>query len=117
MCLLQMKAFINEAHYYADATIMFPVWPPEAKTLYTCSSDSTSSEAIGNQSTTTGKPSNTDSVDAAVRLVHCPKGMPKHPKNAVTGWGGWMADMLWNEVQWQYKAAQSSHPLKAAASA
>ena len=25
---LQVKAFINEAHYYADATLMFPVWPP-----------------------------------------------------------------------------------------
>ena len=99
LCLLQVKAFINEAHYYADATIMFPVWPPEVKATYTCQSHMTtnSNEQLNN---TTGANSHDEGEDTA---VHCPDGIAKHPQQAVTGWGIWMAEGLWKEIQWQHK--------------
>lgn len=105
--MLQVKAFINEAHYYADATIMFPVWPPEPRALYTCTSDHTAdtTESLSIASSLQ-LPANT--TDVAVPLVHCPEGTPKDPKEALTGWGIWMAEALWKEIQVQHKERHSA---------
>ena len=102
-CLLQVKAFINEAHYYADATIMFLVWPPEGKAAYTChnSTDTTADTPVG-LSNRTGPDVGDDTSKMA---VHCPAGVSKHPEEAVTGWGIWIAERLWREIQWQHKEA------------
>jgi len=67
---LQVRPFINEAHYYADATIMFPVWPPEQQSVYNSNNSDTSTLSEGSTQPRT-----------------------------VTGWGLWLAQALWKEVQ------------------
>ncbi len=67
---LQVRPFINEAHYYADATIMFPVWPPEQQSVYTSNNSDTP-------------------------LLYKGGTQPR----TVTGWGLWLAQALWKEVQ------------------
>ncbi|KAL0049946.1 hypothetical protein WJX82_001365 [Trebouxia sp. C0006] len=65
-----VRPFINEAHYYADATIMFPVWPPEQQSVYTSNNSDTP-------------------------LLYKGGTQPR----TVTGWGLWLAQALWKEVQ------------------
>jgi len=67
---LQVRPLINEAHYYADATIMFPVWPPEQQSVYTSNNSDTPPLYEGGTQPRT-----------------------------VTGWGLWLAQALWKEVQ------------------
>lgn len=67
---LQVRPFINEAHYYAGATIMFPVWPPEQQSVYTSNNSHTSPLHEGGTQPRT-----------------------------VTGWGLWLAQAVWKEVQ------------------
>ena len=73
--LLQVRPFINEAHYYADATLMFPVWPPESKA------------ADGPDTSETGQ------QHAAGE---------KRPQE-ITTWGLWLAEHLWKEIQQRLK--------------
>ncbi|DBA69416.1 TPA: hypothetical protein ACH3X2_012829 [Trebouxia sp. C0005] len=79
-----VRPFINEAHYYADATIMFPVWPPEQQSVYTSNNSDMSPLSEGNTQPRT-----------------------------VTGWGLWLAQALWKEVQSRSaqhdSAADSTH--------
>ena len=67
---VQVRPFINEAHYYADATIMFPVWPPEQQSVYTSNNSDTS-----------------------------PLSESSTQPRTVTGWGLWLAQAVWKEVQ------------------
>lgn len=97
----QVRPFINEAHYYADATIMFPVWPPESNTTYTCQPH-VSTDASEQPYNTTEANVKAEDLDKA---VHCPEGISKHPQQAITGWGIWMAEGLWKEIQWQHTEA------------
>ena len=111
--LLQIKAFINEAHYYADATIMFPVWPPESKQKYTCGhlSSETSAQRSDNESNSchnTTNPVSEQVLNSFRRAVRCPEGIAVSPEQEVTGWGIWMAEKLWAEIQWQYKQAHTA---------
>ncbi|DBA95115.1 TPA: hypothetical protein ACH3X1_002625 [Trebouxia sp. C0004] len=74
-----VRPFINEAHYYADATIMFPVWPPEQQSVHTRNQSDTSPLSEGSTQPRT-----------------------------VTGWGLWLAQALWKEVQ--LRCAQCDSP-------
>ena len=76
---LQVRPFINEAHYYADATLMFPVWPPEVQPA--CSVNGTAAPQLPQ---TAAKP------------------------EEVTGWGTWLAQQLWQEVQWHCSQEKSN---------
>ena len=91
----QVKPFINEAHYFADATLMFPVWPPEPKSVYT-SSIHQAAQQLQQQ---------------MQQKKQQPQSQPQHtafvPPTEVTGWGVWLAERLWNEVQW--RVAHSRH--------
>lgn len=111
--LLQIKAFINEAHYYADATIMFPVWPPEGQHKYTCGHVSSDASVQCNydemQSCHTCNSTTCEqSVNSFQHALRCPEGVAESPQQEVTGWGIWMAEKLWAEIQWQYKQAHTA---------
>ena len=88
----QVRPFINEAHYFADATLMFPVWPPEPKPVYT---------------------SNIYQAAQQRQQQHMqqPQSQPQHtafePPSEVTGWGLWLAEHLWDEVQWRIAESRS----------
>lgn len=79
---VQVRPFINEAHYYADATIMFPVWPPEQQSTYNYNSTDFKSSAEPEDNT--------------------------QPRPA-TGWGLWLAQKLWQEVQWRCNHKDGMH--------
>ena len=118
---LQIKAFINEAHYYADATIMFPVWPPEPKLKYKHGLNAIT-ESLGDDGSAqlSGTGSNTGSnncrgsnISACERPLtslhqaeHYFEGSGGRPQDEVTGWGIWMAERLWAEIQFQHKQAR-----------
>ena len=70
---LQVRPFINEAHYYADATLMFPVWPPEPKAAHL----------------------NWHGQAAQHAQQHTPDAVPQE----VSGWGLWLAEHLWKEAK------------------
>ena len=82
---------------------MFLVWPPEGKAVYTCNNSThTTADTPPGLSNRTGTDVGDDTSEMA---VHCPDSVSKHPKRAVTGWGTWIAERLWREIQWQHKEA------------
>ena len=89
----QVRPFINEAHYFADATLMFPVWPPESKSVHTSNIYHTAQQQQQQQQPQV-QPLHTASV----------------PPSEVTGWGLWLAEQLWNETQW--RVAHSRHRMQ-----
>ncbi|KAL3131914.1 hypothetical protein ABBQ38_007617 [Trebouxia sp. C0009 RCD-2024] len=72
----RVRPFINEAHYYADASLMFPVWPPQPKSAH-ADNESQAAHPAQHQHATTS------------------------PTTEVTGWGLWLAEHVWREVQWR----------------
>lgn len=73
---MKVRPFINEAHYYADASLMFPVWPPQPKSAH-----------ADNRSLATHPAQQQNAATS--------------PPTEVTGWGLWLAERVWREAQWR----------------
>lgn len=93
---LQVRPFINEAHYFADATLMFPVWPPEPKSVHTNSYQAAQQQQLQQQE-----------QKAQQQQQHTAVA----PSSKVTGWGLWLAEHLWTEAK--RRVTQNRHHMLA----
>lgn len=83
----QVRPFINEAHYFADATLMFPVWPPEPKSVHIDSHQAAQQQRLQQREQ---EPQHAQRQQQHTADV---------PPSKITGWGLWLAEHLWIEVE------------------